>query len=148
MCLQRLLRLGLILLLCLPVGSAQQLTSAQTNQAKASWVESIEKRLNVSGLNSRTLNTELLARPNSGILLPNFARSFGSLHSSFKEKDLVDGNAVPLPSQLPPVRTPHISAPSLNFEKNREFGFTDLPKDKLTPENANPPSINKAVKAR
>jgi len=141
---QRLLPRALIMLLCSLVVTTQGSIVAQTNQAKATESESIEKRLNLSGLNSRPLSAESPARSNSGISLPHYARSFGSLHGSFKEKDLVAGNVVPLPSKQSSLKTSRISSPNLNLGENREFGFTDLPKSKLSPQNANLSSVNKA----
>lgn len=121
--------------------------AAQTNHA-AVPIASLEKRLNLSSLNSRALNPDSLSPSksmgSSNVSMPNF----DAPQHAFAEKDLLAGNGPPLRLQRSSSHNLVVLAPSPSEGSVKEQRAARPQSTKLSPANVNGKAINKAFDAR
>jgi hypothetical protein len=123
------------------------IAAAQTNTA-AVPIASLEKRLNLSSLNSRGLNPDSLS-PSKSVGSSNVSTpTFGALQHAFAEKDLLAGNGPPLRLQRSPSLRLVVLTLSPSEGSVKEQRTPRPLSTKLSPTNVNGKAINKAFDAR
>jgi hypothetical protein len=147
MCASRSLGHASIISIALFAASLSLIAGAQTNQA-ATPIASLEKSLNLSSLNSRALNQELLSASKSKGTSDLSMPTFGALQHAFAEKDLLAGNGPPLRLQGRSSHNLVVLALSPVEGSVKEQKAARPHSTKLSPSNVNGTAINKAFDAR